>query len=352
MNRTNITKKIVLTISGFMILGSTVGCGLKRSNPLDPYKTLVVVPENDPRGMSTEKVQYVVIENNKNVLTEVDNKDPRTTDGAGQVALQNALFQVSYPENISFIEEQENSFEMTIKFLKGEVKFDIEAQIVPDANFKIEPLSQEINISKYKVSWIAPKDKIEAGKLSLLSSFQIALKDITYLSADEKIKEDTKKAYESLFLKTVEVPFVIRKNQDMPKLVVNNLDKNLNSGEVHKFSVDITAPSSYSTNEPLVPEVFYDLVNIVNAQGLVDANGAYFVSIDPDKNTVEKLSANKWRVHYIFDTKNIDMLPQFDKSLHVVENPEKLNVSVSFRVNSDKVAVSEKKTIRLAIHLK
>lgn len=346
---TSRTFKIIVNLTTLLV---AVGCGIDKKNPMEPYKDLQVVPETQLNGMSNDKTQYIVIENNKNVLTQVSDKDPRATDGAGQVALQNGVYQVSAPENISFTEEKAGKFEFSVKFLRGKVKFDIEPSDLPDASFKVEKVDQDVNLSKYKVSWTPIKGTIAADKFSIIDSFKISLKDVEYVSPDTKVNDETKAVLESLMLKTTDIAYVVRKDDQIPTIKVNGLDKNLTVGEITKFSVDITAPSSYTSPEPLGPEVFFDLVNIVNSKGLVEANGAYFVSVDPEKNKMEKLGNNKWRIHYIFDTKNVAMLPQFDKNLKVVENSDKLYVSLSFRLSSDKVAVSDKKTVRFYISLK
>lgn len=354
MSQSKLSVSLLTALFAFI----AVGCGLSKQNPMEDYKDLVVVPEKN--GLSNQKVEYVVIENNKNVLTQVDDKDPRATDGAGQVALQQGVYQVSAPENVSFIVDKAKSFEFSVKFLRGKTKFDIEREPVKlningtevaDSSMKIEMIDQNESLSKYKVSWMAPKELIPADKFTQNMAIKIALKDLQYISQDAKENEEAKKAYDSLLLKTSEVNLVVRKNTEMPKITVNGLDKKMKIGEVYKFSVDVTAPASYTSADPITPEVFYDLTRIVNSNGLVEANGAYFVSIDPEHTKVEKISTNKWRINYIFDTKNVTMLQQFDKTLRVVDS-DKLAVSLSFRVTSDKLAVSEIKTVRFDISLK
>ncbi len=344
----NIKKSTALLFASALSF-TAVSCGLKSKDPLEEYRHLQLVSENDPRAMNNKnQVQYIVVENNKNVLTEVPQGDTRAVDGIGQVALQNGVFQVQTVENVNFQEEKQKSYDMTVKFLRGKVKFDIEPTDLPEAAFKIELVSQEINASKYKITYSPSKGIVPADKFSVLSAIKIQLKDIQYVSQDEKENSEAKTAYDNLMLKIAEVPFVIRKDTDVPTLTVNGLDKNLKAGEIHKFSVDVQAPASFVGTEPLVPEVFFDLINIVNSKGLVEANGAYFVSNDPEHKTVERLANNKWRVHYIFDTKNLQLLPQFDRNLKSADS-DKLYVSLSFRVNSDKIAISDKKTVRFYI---
>lgn len=329
---------------------ATVGCGISQKDPLAKYRDLELVSENDPRAMNKNNVQYIVVENNKHVLTEVSEGDTRATDGIGQVALQNGVFQVISSENVSFIEGKEKSYDLTVKFLRGKVKFDIDVTDLPEEAFKVEAVSQAVNQSKYKITYKPSVGVVSAGKLSVLSAIKISLKDLQYVSQDENENRQAKASYDTLMLKVADLAYVIRKDANVPVVTVNGLNKNLKAGELHKFSVDVEAPKNYSSSEPLTSEVFFDLVNIVNDKGLVEANGAYFVYNDPEQKTVEKLANNKWRVHYIFDTKNIKMLPQFDRNLKTVES-DKLYVSLSFRVNSENVAISDKKTVRFYIGL-
>lgn len=342
--------KSILSISALVFSLTAVSCGLKEKNPMEKYKDLQLVSENDPRAMTNQnKVQYIVVENNKNILTEVPEGDTRAVDGIGQVALQNGVFQVQTVENVNFIEEKSKSYDMTVKFLRGKAKFDINVDGLPEESFKIEPVSQDVNVSKYKISYTPSKGIVGADKFSRLGALKIQLKDIQYVSQDEKENQEAKTAYDNLMLKVADVPFLIRKDGEVPTLTVNGLNKNLKAGELYKFSVDVEAPESY-TQDPFASEIFFDLINIVNSKGLVEANGAYFIYNDPEHKTVELLGNNKWRVHYIFDTKNLKMLPQFDKNLKLVDS-DKLYVSVSFRVNSEKVAMSDKKTVRFTISL-
>lgn len=341
--------KSTLLVSAF-VLASVSACGLKTKNPMEPYKNLQVVSDPELNGVSTDKVQYVVIENNKNVLTQVSESDPRATDGAGQVALQNGVYQILGTENLGFIEGKEKSFEFSLKFLQGKVKADIDETELVKAGFKVERLSQDVNLSKYRATYTAAAGSIPQDKKSISETVKISLKDLQYVSTEEE-NAKTKKTVDALILKTTDISYVIRRDDKVPTLVVNGLDKNIKVGTVVKFTVDITAPSNYTDSTPLTSEVFFDVHNIVNSQGLVEANGAYFVSIDPEHNKIEKIANNKWRMHYIFDAKDTQLLPQFDKNLRVVENADKLYVSLSFRVSSDKVAVSDKKTVRFYIGL-
>lgn len=341
---------MILAITALTL--GTVGCGLKQKDPLEKYKDLELVSENDPRAMNNKNnVQYIVVENKNNILTEVSEGDTRATDGIGQVALQNGVFQVISKENVSFIEGQESSFDVTVKFLRGKVKFDIDVTELPEAAFKVEAISQDVNQSKYKITYKPSVGIVGADKFAFSSSVKISLKDLQYVSQDEDENRDAKTAYDNLLLKVADLAFVIRKDANVPVVTVNGLGKNRKIGELHKFTMDVQLPEGHTSFDSLVPEVFFDLVNIVNDKGLVEANGAYFVYNDPEQKTVEKLASNKWRVHYIFDTKNIKMLPQFDRNLKSVDS-DKLYVSLSFRVNSDTMAVSEKKTVRFYIDLK
>lgn len=339
-------------LSLLTILLVSVSCGLKTQNPMTPYKNLQLVPESELNGVSTQKVQYIVVENNKNIITQVDEKNP-PADGAGQVALQNGMYQIIVPENINFIEGKTLSFKMSLKFLIGKVKSDIEVSHLPDDQFKIEKISEDVNESQYKVTWKPAKGIIPKDKMSLTETLKISLKDIQYVSDDKKENEVTKKAIEGLVLKTTDISYVIRRDKNMPTFIVKGLDSELHAGQVTKFTVDIVAPENYDAEVPLLPEIFFDLVNIVNDKGLVLANGAYYVNIDPEFPKVEKISKskNKWRMHYIFDAKNVKLLPQFDKNLRMVSNTDRLYVSLSMRVSSDKVAVSEKQTFHLEILL-
>lgn len=327
-------KKALLFISsiGFISINA---CGLKSKNPLESYNNLQAMSEKDIETLK---------DNEPIILVD--------TDSAGQVALQNGVYQIIGLENLGFIEGKEKKFEFSLKFMQGKVKADIDESELLKEGFKVERLSQDINVSKYRATYTAPVGIIPSDKMSLMDSLKISLKDIQYVSNDEKENTKTKKIIESLALKTTDISYVVRRDANVPVITVNGLNKNLKVGTITKFSVDVTAPSNYKDASPLKSEVFYDVVNIVNSQGLVEANGAYFVSIDPENNKIVKIANNKWRMNYIFNTKDVQMLPQLDKNLLTVEDSDKLYVSLSFLVSSDKVAVSDKKTVRFYISLK
>lgn len=327
--RDSIYKK--LSVMSLTLVLAT-GCGIGKSNPMDDYKNLEAVPESELS--SIEKPEK--------------DKDPIATDWLGQLTLQQGVFQIVQDEALNFTEGEQKSFEFSVKFLRGQAKFDIDVKDRPD-NMTVELVDQDINVSKYKVSWNPAKGTLASAIFSSISSLKVSLKDIKYVSTDKKINSETKKIYEKLQLKTADLEYVLRKNDKVPTLVVKGLSDQLKAGEVHKFTVEVTAPSSYTSDEPLIPEISHDVSRVVNSAGLVEANIANLVSIDPDSKKIEKLAKNKWRIFFVLDTKNATLPPQHDRTLRVVNNADELHVNLSFRVVSDKVSVSDKKTIRFTL---
>lgn len=340
----SLIKKTNLVIFLLIVSLVSVSCGLKKSNPLDDYKNLEVVPE--------DQAQYIVpVEANKDTSRETQLADPKAISGDEQVALQNELFQITTKtENLNFLENKENRFELIVRFLKGKTKFDVDVQDTLGGAVHVARLSQDVNYSKFRVSVMPRSGLIMENQFSVIGQLKVSLKDIQYVSKDEKENETTQQLFVKLTNKISDLNYVVRKDKNMPTLVVNGLGKNLRLGEVYKFSVDVKAPASYTINDPLTPEMSLDLTNVANSNESVGTFNADFVTIDKEK-TVEKLSQNTWRTHYIFDTRNIVVTKELHDSAQTSTDEKKLYVNISFRVNSNKLAVSDKKTIRFYISL-
>lgn len=325
------------------------GCGLNKSNPLDDYRMLELVPEGQQISQESANPS-VIIENQTYTVLDLEQAHQRATDIYGNMALQNSLYQVSTDQSLHFTEDQEATFEITVRFRVGQVKFEVEPADLPESSMSFELISQEENISRYRVQWKPSAGFIPSAHYSVTDSFKVSLKNMEYLSSNARINQAVQKAFDDLEIKSVDVSYVVRKDNNIPSLEINNLGQNLNAGEVHKFTVDVTAPPSYTSQDPLTPVVSFDASQLVNSLGLIEASGADFISIDPDNSVPERLSANKWRIHYVFDTLSRTLPLQYGRTLRAIDNFDKLYVNVSFQVDAqDKVSVSEKTILRFYI---
>lgn len=331
------TGKSLLILSALI---STTACGLGTKNPLDKYKGLELYP--------VDKAQEIRL-TNEQIAEENNHVD---TDEAGQVVLQNSVFQITTQDNINFIEGVETSFDVNVFFKRGQTKFTLDVPEIPDVSFSKQILNEDINTGKYRLRWTIKKGTLSASQYSQIKSLKLGIKDLQHVSAEALENEAAKKAYDKLQLKVVEIPYIIRKDSNKPTFVVSNLSGIVNSDEERKFTVDVTAPSSYTSTDPLVPEVFYELTNIVNSLGLAESDGAIYVKNDTSgAGHIETLGKNKWRIHYILDLKNNTLPQQLDQNLRVADNQDALYVNFSFQIQSDKVAVSDKQTVHLKINL-
>jgi len=333
---------LLITVAGFAAAISA--CGPTKKNPMEAYPTLEGVPVGHPDAADNVQKEYIVIDGDTNVLvTKVNQEDPRATGGIGQNVLQESVFTVTTDkQNINFTSGKPGEFNFTVKLTKGKGKFELDASNVP-ADAKIDVVKNNGSSVDYKFSWTA--SAIPEGQSDIESTLKISIKNIT---EDETAKNE----FAALQLKSRDIPFVVRKDDNKPTFEVKGLSGNRKIGEVHKFSVEVTGPTGY-TGSPLVPRVFFSPINMVNRDGLVAANGAYFVAIDAEKSAVEKIGDNKWRVNYVFDTKNPQMLPQFDKNLKEVIGISKVLVRVNFRIepSTEEATVSDTQQLEFFVNL-
>lgn len=331
----------------FAVLAGLVltACGSTNSDPLKDYSDVKGVPAGT---QPSTKIEYVYVDREQRVEVPVD-RPVYYPEEVKQEFAQAQVYQINFPNNIKFTEGSETSFEFTVRVLQGKVKFDVEPSDMP-AGAVIAAVSKDVNTATYKFTWTPRLGIIPTDSTEIEGLFKVSLSNLQYVSTTASENEAVKTLFETIS-KTKEVPYVVRRTQEIPTLTVIGLQGNRAEGEEHRFTVEVEAPGTYVGFEPNL-NVFNDLsISPITPRG-VENNGALYIRVDERNPTPVKIGEEKWRFSFVFDTKNNIMLKQLNQNGVEVAGATQFLVRVSFQAITPFGSSSDKKMLNFAVTYK
>lgn len=227
-----------------------------------------------------------------------------------QATLTDSYFKIDIADKtLSFYEGQATAYKIALRVQDPEIQMKLTAKGLP-AGAELKDISTKNSPNTYELRW--------TPALYTISYDEQPPKTMNATLVPVLISAKTPKKAEVVKGLALErtIFFSVFRNQQKPsELVLSDLPKEIQEGQIVPFSVIAKFPG-VDNNAPVKPYLgsFKDNTTQVAGSEFLEMDGARYVSIDSNRASVEYLGDYKWKFNLVFDTKNNPVEAQKSKT--------------------------------------